>query len=419
MADGDYIASVDIGSSKVVVLIADRLDDGLLEVVGHAKGVSEGVIRGEIVDVDALVSVIKTVANKAGKSCNSEFDSVIVNISDPNLRVFNLTPNKHVDSDLVKKSDVEALMRTAEAQRFKETEQRISSITHHYILDKDSDTEQGVVVKRPIGEQADMLEASVHIVVAAKQRVKNIERSLGLCGFQAQKLVINSMASSEPYLTPAQKDDGVCLVDVGAGVVDLSVFKQGRIFYSTAIQVGAEQVTWDIANAFNTPFAEAERLKLEHGQAQVKTLERDMLIDFRQNDDAADYCLSHESLIEVIEESYKALLLSIKKKIQEEDKNLYRSIKGFVFVGGGVKIEGYADLAFDCLKKRVRVGHVNREVIRLNPNSVSSNENLLAPEYACALGLLLFNDEELGYKEEQLVNKGGIKSAFKNLMSSF
>ncbi len=418
MADSNYIASVDIGSSKIVVLIADRLDDGLLEVVGYAKGASMGVKKGEIVDIEEVVSVIEEVANKAGRSCNSEFDSVVVNISDPNLRVFNTTHNVHVGSGRVKKSDVEGLIKFAEAQKFRETEQRISGITHHYILDKDLETEQGAVVKSPIGEDANTLEASVHIVVASKQRVKSIEKSIDLCDLKARKMVVSSMASSEPYLTQVQKDSGVCLVDMGSEVMDLSVFKNGGVFYSATIQAGAAQVTADIADAFDTSFEEAERLKLTYGQAQVKTLVNDGLIRFRQIDDMDTYYLSHESLIEVIEASYQSLLLLIKKKISKQDKNLYRSIKSFVLVGGGVKIKGCAGLVLSCLKKRAKIGYVNREVIRLDPNFISTDDDLLAPEYACALGLLLFNDEELGYKEEQST-KRGISGKIKSMMGSF
>jgi cell division ATPase FtsA len=97
---------------------------------------------------------------------------------------------------------------------------------------------------------------------------------------------------------------------------------------------------------------------------------------------------------------------------------LYRSIKSFVLVGGGVKIKGCADLVLSCLKKRAKIGYVNREVIRLDPNFISTDDDLLAPEYACALGLLLFNDEELGYKEEQST-KRGISGKIKSMMGSF
>lgn len=416
MADSNYIASVDIGSSKIVVLIADRLDDGLLEVVGHAKGVSKGVKKGQIVNVEEVALAIKKVVNKAINSCNSNFDSVVVNISDPNIRVFNLFPDTHVSSGKVKKSNVEAVIKNVESRKFRETEKCISRITHHYTLDKDLETNQGVVVKQPIGKNASTLEASVHVVVISKQRVNDIEKSIELCHLKAHKLVMNSMASSEPYLIESQKDNGVCLIDIGSGVMDLSIFTNGGLFYSTTIPVGADQITIDIADAFDTSFEEAERLKLTYGQAQVKMLVGDRLICFEQVNDAHQYYLSHESLIEVIEESYKTLLLLIKKKINDQDKNLYRLIKSFLLVGGGAKIEGCENLALSCLNKRVKIGHVNREIIRTDSNSISSNDDLLAPEYACALGLLLFNDNErtLDYKEERSAKSGVLDKLFKS-----
>jgi cell division ATPase FtsA len=94
------------------------------------------------------------------------------------------------------------------------------------------------------------------------------------------------------------------------------------------------------------------------------------VMDLSQVNDAHQYYLSHESLIEVIEESYKTLLLLIKKKINDQDKNLYRLIKSFLLVGGGAKIEGCENLALSCLNKRVKIGHVNREIIRTDSNSI-------------------------------------------------
>jgi cell division ATPase FtsA len=110
---------------------------------------------------------LKKVVNKAINSCNSNFDSVVVNISDPNIRVFNLFPDTHVSSGKVKKSNVEAVIKNVESRKFRETEKCISRITHHYTLDKDLETNQGVVVKQPIGKNASTLEASVHVLTCA------------------------------------------------------------------------------------------------------------------------------------------------------------------------------------------------------------------------------------------------------------
>lgn len=416
-SDEHFIVGIDIGSSKIVVFLAEERS-GRLEIFGQARGKSAGVCKGEVVDVEALSQAVKSVGKKARLSCNADFDSVNINISDPNIRVFNLNPHTHVDSGKVKEIDVKRIIKTAEAVKMEKTERHISSIAHHYILDKDPYTNQGVVVKQPIGEAADTLEVNMHIVSISKQHAKNIERSVELNGVKVLNFVPSSMASSEPCLTQEQKDSGICLVDIGSGTIDLSVFKNGSIFYSTVIREGADRVTNDIANAFDTSFEEAERLKLKYGQAQAKTTTEDELIQFQQIDSLIDRYLSHQSLVEVIEESYLGLFLMIKDKLNHE--KLYRSLNsGFILVGGGAKIKGCASLALSCLKKRAKIGHVNTELIRIDTNSVSSNDDLLAPEYACVIGLLLFKNDESGLKEQQSSNKEGFLSKIKGIKKSF
>ncbi|BAS67570.1 cell division protein FtsA [Bathymodiolus septemdierum thioautotrophic gill symbiont] len=402
-----YIVAIDIGSSKIVVLFAEEGAGGRLEIFGQAQGRSAGVRRGQIVDIEATSMAVRAVAEKAYLSCNTNIGGATINISDPNLRVFNLTTNTHMDnSGRVKEADVKRVIKTAESVKIAKAERHISSVTQHYILDKDPHTGQGVVVRQPIGEEAEMLEVNMHIVVASEQGVKNIESSIELNDIKVLHVVPSSMASSEPYLTQDQKDDGVCLVDIGSGVMDLSVFKNGSIVHSEVIQRGAESVTSDIADAFNTTFEEAERLKLKYGQAQITLPGEDKLIEFQQVNDINDYYLSHQSLIKVIELAYLDLFKLIRNRLN--NGKYYRSLKeGFVLVGGGVKIENCDKLMSGLFKKKVRIGHVNTGLIRVNTNSVSSNDDLLAPEYACALGLLLFENDEHGLKERQSVNKAG------------
>ncbi len=410
--DGHYIVSIDIGSSKIVVLLANE-KDGRLEVFGQARGKSAGVHKGEIVDVEAVANAIKAVGEKACLSCNTKFDGAVTNISDSDIRVFNVNPHKHVESGKVKEGDVKSIIKTAEAGKAGKAGRLISSVTHHYVLNKDEHS-SGVVVQYPIGERAETLGVNMHIVVASEQKAKNIERGLERNDKKALNLVPSSMASSEPYLTQEQKDDGVCLVDIGSGVMDLSVFKGGGICYSAVIPEGSDRVTNDIANAFKTSFEEAERLKIYKGRAQAKTLIGDKLIPFKQENDDRQYYLSHRSLVEVIEESYLELFALIKSKL--EDEKIYRSLNsGFVLVGGGVKIKGCADLMLSCFTRRTKIGCVNTDLIVLPP----AHENLSSLEYACALGLLLFNDDERGLEEQQSINKTSIMGKIKEMGRKF
>jgi len=413
--DEHFIVSVDVGSSKIVVLFASERE-GRMKIFGQAQGKSAGVRKGVIVDVDVAAAAIKAVGERASSSCGTKFDGAVVNISDVGIKVFNTSPHKYVEREKVREGDVRSLIKTAESRKAGQAERLISSVTHHYVLDRD-EHHAGAVVQYPIGEKAEMLEVSMHIVVASEQKAKNIERSFEQCHKRVLNLVPSSMASSEPCLTQDQKDVGVCLVDMGSGVMDLSVFREGRICYSAVIPEGADRVTNEIADAFKASFEEAERLKLHYGRAMVKTLVEDRLIRFQQEGEVGYRYLSHQSLVEVIEAAYLSLFVLIRDKI---DKKLFRSLNsGFVLVGGGVRIKGCADLMVQCFKKRAKIGHIDTNLINLDTDAVFSNDNLLSPEYACALGLLLFDDGEQGLEERLSVRKVGLIDKIKDIGRKF
>lgn len=406
----NFIVSIDIGSQNIVIFLANE-ENGRLEIFGYAKGSSAGVINGEIVDIKKTANAIQKVKKSATLSCNTDFNSVTANISDINLRMINRTSETHI-SGVVKTKDVDDVIKTAQSIKISNTHQFINSVTHHYTLDKDPLTGKGAVVDQPIGEKAENLEISMHLMSASNQCVKKIESSIAKSKLGLFCVVPNSIASSEPYLTKDEKNQGVCLMDVGAGTIDLSIFKGGNVVDNALIKFGTDKVTLDIADAFNTTFEQAEYLKIKYGKAQAKMIREDKLIQFMQQRDLNYYYLSHRSLCEVIEASYLELFSLIKKKLTE--KKLNKLLKsGFVLVGGGMQINGCDRLAFKYFKNKAKIGNVNTNFIRVDTNSVSSNDDLLSPEYACALGLLLFNHEGINLKEEQSNNKTGFLSKIK------
>ncbi|SMN12301.1 Cell division protein FtsA [uncultured Candidatus Thioglobus sp.] len=411
MDNDHYIASIDIGSHKIVVLIAQE-NEGKLKVFGHARGDSAGVRKGVITNIGQVAKAIEKVKKEAVSSCRSDFDNVNINISDSNLVIFNQHSKVVVLTDKVTKKDIDYVIEAAHSETELANEQVLHSVVHNYILDKDPTTLQGIVIKNPIGQKANNLEANIHIVVTSNQRVKDIESSVHQGELGVSSIVPSSMASSEPYLTQEQKEQGVCVVDIGAEVIDLSVFKDGNIFYSMVLQVGAEQVNEDISHAFNTDIKEAERLKKQHGQAQVKALTKDKLVQFQQEGSSETCYLSHKSLVKVIEESYLELFSLIRKQLNNE--KLYRSLKaGFILTGGGAKIKNCDELMFSCFKKKTKVGRVNTDLIYIDSTLNFVNHDLLAPEYACALGLLLFNPDDIEFKEKQSNNRKGILGKIK------
>lgn len=406
MVDGNFIASVDIGSSKIVVLLAE-LKNNRVEVFGYAKADSDGVRHGIIENAKKVAKVIEKIKEGVVENYGTGFQNVSVNISDPNLKVLNQSAHTHVPSSRVRRSEIDTVVKIVESMaKMPENHQAINNITHHYTLNTNPEP-----INQPVGKKADNLGVSMHIVTASNHHIEAVENSIHWSDLGLSSIVPNSMASSEPCLTQNEKDKGICLVDIGSGVTDFSVFKQGGIFYSTIIQFGVEQVTQDISEAFNTSFQEAEHLKIKYGRAQVK-LGTDMLIKFQQIDDSNYYYLSHESLIEVIKESYLKLFKLIRTKLNNQ--NLYRSLKsGFVLVGGGAKMIDCDKLMHSLYKKKVKVGHINTELI-------SAKYEWLGPEYACALGLLLFGLDDSEFEQQSsgknsFLGKIGFPKKFKLL----
>lgn len=399
MADNHFFASVDIGSHKTVVLLAEEAD-GRLAVFGHGISKSAGVKKGLINDIKKAAQAIKEAADKAYLSCGDGFHNVSVNISDPHLTVINREGQITITGGEISERDLGLAIKSACAVATPPNKQVVNSVSNRYTLDKNPTTHQGIVVDQPIGQEAKTLEVSMHIVMVSNQCVNAIDQSIRESGLGLNNIVLNSMASSEAYITQDEKDEGICLVDMGAGVTNLSVFTKGGITYSAVIQNGGNQVTQDIADAFDTSFKEAERLKLKHGNAQIKTIREDRLIQFKQIEDPKD-CeryLSHQSLVEVIEQSYLDLFSQIKQNLKS--RKLYRSLKsGFVLTGGASKVKNCDALLLSCFKIRAKQG-------RVNTDKITADHRLLGPEYACALGLLLFNYDESDLRVAQEDDKG-------------
>ena len=407
MADSNFIASIDVGSRKIVVLLADE-ENGRFTVTGYAIGESAGVKKGVIVDVEQASQAIKKVAEAACSSCDiSSFFNVSTNISDPHLTVTNRDGQIFLPTHEVGEDDVRTAVKNACGIPTPTNKQVINSVINHFVLDKDTETGQGVVTDQPIGQKATNLEVNMHIVMVSNQCVDAIDRSMQKSKFGLNNIVLNSMASSEVYLTQDEKDNGICLVDIGAGVTNLSVFTKGGITYSAVIQKGGDQITEEIAYAFDTSFEEAERLKIEYGDAQTKSIREDKLILFVQADDDPDqseHYLSHQSLVEVIEKAYLELFSLVKKDLQSH--KLDRLLKsGLVLTGGASKIKDCDALMLKYFNVRTKLGCINTE--KITTKKVQFENSLKDPVYACALGLLLFEPNKSDFRETEANNKGG------------
>ncbi len=402
MPNLDFFASIDVGSSKIVALIAD-IEDNKFHVLGHATGPSLGVKNGVIVDVDSASQAIKKVIDKVNKKCNRKPKFIDINVSDLQLSTSN--QNRPISfngkTKTVTKVDVLQAIQNSSAGVMSANKKELDPVVNNFTINDEVET-------LPIGMEAALLGAQVHLTSVSNQAINNISQSLLLSDLGVDKIILDSIASSSVCITQEDKDRGVCLLDMGAGVSNISVFAKGGIVFSQVFNAGGNSVTNNIAQSYNTTFDEAERLKISYGMAQLDSITKDQLIKFEQIGSVEDHYLSLHELISVIEKSYKEICTLIKRSLKSE--KLDRAIKGgFVVIGGASKIIHCENFLLKEFRSRSRIATINRDL-------VSGNENILTnTTYFSALGLLICNTPKTYLQEPDQVQKGGLFGTMQEL----
>jgi cell division protein FtsA len=379
MAGDNYIASIDIGTDKIALLAAEKDYDNRLRIIGHNICSSDGVRKGEIFSIDSLSKVITKLIKETNKSFDLTPGLFRVNISDTHLTCTDGKGKVSVN-EVVTRDDFDAVLASAKAMSTPTNKEKL------HIIKKKFTINESVVVDNPLEMEAEVLESKVHIVTVSSASVRNIENCLKQSDLQVDKIVLTSIAKSHAILTQEEKDNGVCIVDIGAGVTSFSVFNEEGIVRSGVISMGSDEVTQEIAFAFDTSLEEAKRLKEVYGVAKSSTLKEEKLIDFSQATNKEEHQLSNLQLSEVIEEAYREILLALKNELKHH--NLETIIKsGFVLCGGGAQVISCEELVRDFFTRRVKMGTIHR-------SKISGLDNILTDfRYTGSIGLLLHEDD--------------------------
>ena len=379
MAGDNYIASIDIGTDKIALLAAEKDFDNQLRIIGYNICASDGVKKGVIFSIDSLSRVIKKLIEETNKSFNLTPGLFRVNISDTHLTCTD--QNGHVSvNEVVTRDDVDAVLKSAMAMSTPSNKEKLHRIKKKFTIN------ESVVVDNPLEMEAEFLESKVHIVTVSSASVRNIENCLKQSDLQVDKIVLTSIAKSHAILTQEEKDNGVCLVDIGAGVTSFSVFNEEGILQSGVISMGGNEVTQEIALAFDTSIEEAKRLKEFYGVAKSSAIKEEKLIDFTQATNKEEHQLSSLQLSEVIEEAYTEILLALKNELKHH--NLDTIIKsGFVLCGGGAQVISCEELVRDFFNRRAKIGTIPR-------SRIFGLDNILTDfRYTGSIGLLLHEDD--------------------------
>jgi len=345
----DIIVGLDVGTSKVVVAVAEFSPDGPFKVIGLGQSASEGLRRGVVVNIEATVQSIRRALEEAELMAACRIGEVYTGIAGSHIRSVNSSGMVPIKDREVSASDVARVIETARAVNIPTDQQVLHVLTQEFIVDGQED------IREPIGMSGVRLEVKVHIVTGAVSAAQNIVKCVRRCGLEVQDLVLQPLASSMSVLTGDEKELGVALVDIGGGTTDIAIFTGGAIRHTAVIPIAGDQISNDIAMALRTPIPDAEQIKQRYGVAKEVLADPNDRIEIPGVGDRAPRLLSRQSLAAVIEPRVEELFTLAHKVIRDSGYEEMLS-SGIVLTGGTALLPGIGELAEDVFLKPARVG---------------------------------------------------------------
>ncbi|MFO7541918.1 MAG: cell division protein FtsA [Thiobacillus sp.] len=377
----NLIVGLDIGTSKIVCIVSEINEEGVLEIIGMGTHPSRGLRRGVVVNIEATVNAIQRALEEAELMADCKIREVYTGIAGSHIKSFNSHGMYAIKDKEVGQSDVDRVMDTARAVNIPTDQQVLHTIPQEFIVDGQED------VRDPLGMSAVRLEVKVHIVTGAVSAAQNIIKCVRRCGLEVGDLVLQPLASAMAVLTEDEKELGVCLVDIGGGTTDIAVFTNGAIRHTAVIPVAGDQVNNDIAVALRTPPKEAEDIKVQYGCALRQLADARDMIEVPGIGDRPPRTLSRQTLAEFIEPRMEELYSLVQAELRRSGFEELLS-SGIVITGGSAAMQGMVELGEEVFHMPVRLGWPRYEG--------GLAEVMHNPRFATGMGLLMAGLEARG-----------------------
>ena len=400
----NLIVGLDIGTSKVVAIVAEVSPEGQIEVIGLGSSASRGLKRGVVVNIESTVQSIQRAIEEAELMAGCEINTVYTGIAGSHVKSLNSHGIVAIRDKEVSATDVERVIDAAKAVAIPADQRVLHVLPQEFVID----SQEGI--PEPIGMSGVRLEAKVHLVTGAVSAAQNIVKCVQRCGLSVEDIVLEQLASSYAVLTDDEKELGICIIDMGGGTTDIAVFCGGAIQHTAVIPIAGMQVTNDIAVSLRTPAQYAEDIKIKYACALSQLANPDETIEVPSVGDRPPRRLARQTLAEVVEPRYEELFHLVRKELRRSGfEELIAA--GIVLTGGSAKMEGAIELAEEVFHMPVRLGV---------PQYVEGLSDVVRnPIHATGVGLLLYGQEALQASAEAAQSRLSPGSVFKRMRSWF
>lgn len=373
VTDRKLVVGLDIGTSKISVAVGEITHDNKLSIVGVGNQPSRGMDKGGVNDLNLVIQSIQRAINEAELMADCRISSIYLGISGKHISCQNENGMVPINDKEVVQEDVDNVIHTARSVPISAERRMLHVLPQEFSID----VQDGI--KSPIGMSGVRMEAKVHIVTCANDMAKNLVKCVERCELKADQLIFSALASSYSSVTEDEKELGICVVDIGAGTMDIAVFTGGALRHTAVIPVAGNQVTSDIAKIFRTPISHAEDIKVKYACALKQMVSMEENIEVPSVGGRPARSMSRHTLSEVVEPRYHELFELVQEELREsglEDQ----IAAGYVFTGGTSKMEGVVEFAEEVFQMPVRIAKpLNVEGLK---------EYVDDPAYSTVVGLL-------------------------------
>jgi cell division protein FtsA len=400
----NLLVALDIGTSKIVTLVAEITPEDTLNLIGMGSHPSRGMKKGVVVNIESTVNAIQRSLEEAELMADAKIKDVITGIAGSHIKSFNSHGMVAIKDKEVQQYDIDRVIETARAVNIPMEQQVLHILEQEFVIDG-----QGGV-RQPHGMSGMRLEVKVHIVTGAVSAAQNIMKCVRRCGLEVRDLMLQPLASADAVLLDDERDLGVCLVDIGGGTTDIAVFTDGAIKHTSVIPIAGDQITNDIAMALRTPTKDAEELKITHGVALRQLASSTEMIEVPGVGDRGPRELSRQTLAEVIEPRVEELYSLIQRELRSSGLEELLS-SGIVITGGSSLMKGMVELGEEVFHMPVRVGLPNY--------SGALAEVVRNPRYSTGMGLLMAGLDQVKRDRHARIQGAGFKEIFERMKSWF
>ncbi len=382
---GDYIVGLDIGTTKISVIIGCKNQYGKLEVLGTGKAISIGVARGIVANIDQTVSSIKEAVDEACQKSGVYINEVFVGIAGQHIKSLQhrgelVRDNINIEID---NADIDKL----KSNMFKlitiPGEEVIHVIPQEYTVDG----EDGI--QDPRGMAGVKLEANFHVITAQVGAVRNIMRCVEKAGLKPKELVLEPFASAVATLDEDEQREGVVLVDIGGGTTDVAIFLDNIIRHTAVIPFGGNVITKDIKSGLQILEKQAELLKIKFGSAMYTEDQENVMVSIPGLRGREPKEIAVKNLSEIIGARMKEIIDLVYHEIKVSGYE-NKLMTGIVLTGGGSQLRNLKQLVAFVTGKETRIGYPNEYL------GSESKDVVVSPMYSTGVGLVLKGFEYIG-----------------------